>query len=157
MGQWVESLESLNTQHSTHKHTMADKTFKLEIVTPERVVLAQDIVSLVVPGAEGSLGVMANHAPLMAELAIGEIWFRDAEGRENHLATSGGFMEVGENTVRILADTAERPEEIDIARAEESRKRAEERLRSLDEHADLARAEAALKRALVRLHVARGE
>ena len=136
---------------------MPEKTFKLEIVTPERAVLAEDAVSLTVPGVEGSLGVLAGHAPLMAELAVGEIWFRNAEGKIIRLAASGGFMEVEGNTVRILADTAERAEEIDVARAEEARKRAEERLRSQSAATDNARAEAALKRALNRLRVAGGD
>lgn len=136
---------------------MPGKTFKVEIVTPQRVVFSQDAVSLVVPSVEGSLGVLADHAPLMAELTIGEIWIRDAEGRETHLATSGGFMEVRKNAVRILTDTAERAEEIDIARAEAARTRAEERVRSHAVGIDHARAEAALKRAIVRLRVARGE
>lgn len=136
---------------------MAEKTFKLEIVTPERLVFKDDIVSLVVPGAEGSLGILADHAPLMAELTIGEIYLRYADGREIRMATSGGFMEVHENTVRILADTAERQEEIDIARAEAAVKRAEERLRAPAPDIDATRAEIALKRALARLRVARGQ
>ena len=136
---------------------MPEKTFKLEIVTPERVVLKQDAASLVVPGARGSLGILADHAPLMAELTIGEVRVRGADGRETRLAVSGGFVEIAKNTVRVLADTAERAEDIDIARAETAKKRAEERLRSRARDIDLARAEAALKRALARLRVARGE
>lgn len=136
---------------------MPEKTFKIEVITPERTVLTQEVVSLVVPAMEGELGIMADHAPLIAELAIGEIWFRDPNGEVTRLATSGGFLEVRENTVRILVDTAERAEEIDVVRAEEARKRAEARLRSREEGVDLARAEAALKRAIVRLKVAKGE
>lgn len=136
---------------------MPEKTFKIEIVTPERTVLSQEAVSLVVPAMEGELGIMADHAPLIAELTIGEIWFRDSNGEVTRLATSGGFLEVRGNVVRILVDTAERAEEIDVARAEEARKRAEARLRSQEEGIDLARAEAALKRAIVRLKVAKGE
>lgn len=120
-------------------------------------MLSQEIVSLVVPGLEGSLGILANHAPFMAELTIGEVWMQDAGGSEMRLAISGGFMEVSANAVRILADTAEKAEEIDIARAEEARKRAEERLRAREMGIDHVRAEVALKRALARLHVARGE
>ena len=135
---------------------MAEKSFKLEIVTPERIVLTQDATSVVVPGSEGSLGILANHAPLMAELTVGEVKIRDAEDREQRLAISGGFMEVASNTVRILADTAEKAEEIDIQRAEEALARARERLKAADSNIDLIRAETALKRALTRLHVARG-
>jgi F-type H+-transporting ATPase subunit epsilon len=137
---------------------MPDKTFRIEIVTPERAVLTtEDAVSLVAPGTEGSLGVMADHAPLMTELVLGEAWIRDADGNVTRLAITGGFMEVRGNVVRILADTAERAEDIDVARAEEARKRAEERLRSRGESIDHARAEASLQRALLRLRVARGE
>ena len=135
LGTWRLELE-------THNNGMPEKIFEVEIVTPEGVVLSQDAVSIVAPAVEGSLGVLADHAPLMAELTIGEIWIRDAEGEVTRLATSGGFMEVRKNTVRILADTAER---------------AEERLRSRTTGIDHTRAEAALERALVRLRVARGE
>ncbi len=136
---------------------MPEKTFKLEIVTPERVVLQQDAVSVIVPGSEGSLGILASHAPLMAELTVGEIRIRDASGHEERLAISGGFMEVSSNMVRILADTAEKSEEIDVHRAEEAVARAKERLSMADTEIDMVRAEAALKRAVNRLRVARGE
>jgi F-type H+-transporting ATPase subunit epsilon len=133
------------------------KTFKLEIVTPERMVLSRDATSLVVPGVDGYLGILADHAPLMAELTIGEIRIIDPDGHEHHIATSGGFMQVADNVVRILADTAEREEEIDIARAREALRRAEERLR--EQHADIdnARAAGAVQRAMNRLRVARGQ
>jgi len=132
------------------------KTFKLEVVSPERVVLSQDVRSLVAPGSEGYLGILADHAPLMAELRLGEIRITDPDGHEMHIATSGGFMQVADNTVRILADTAEIEEEIDVARAEEAVKRAEARIRERTEGLDHARAEAALKRAVNRLRIARG-
>ncbi|MDI6827620.1 MAG: F0F1 ATP synthase subunit epsilon [Armatimonadota bacterium] len=136
---------------------MPQKTFKLEIATPERVVLQMDAVSVVVPGVEGSLGILADHAPLVAELDIGEAVVRDQDGAIIRLAISGGFIEVRKNVVRILADAAERAEEIDVARAEAAKRRAEERLREKAVGLDYARAEAALKRALTRLKVARGE
>ncbi|MBP6965015.1 MAG: F0F1 ATP synthase subunit epsilon [Armatimonadetes bacterium] len=136
---------------------MPDKTFKLEIVTPERIVLQQDAVSVIAPGAQGSLGILANHAPLMVELTIGEVDIRDADGSLHRMAVSGGFMEVAANTVRILADTAEKEEEIDVERAREAADRARQRLSTLEaEDLDLARAEAAMKRAVNRMHVARG-
>ena len=135
---------------------MAGRSFKLEFVTPERIVLTQDVTSLVAPGSEGYLGVLAEHAPLMAELELGEIALTDTDGSETRIATSGGFMQVQENTVRILADSAERQEEIDIARAEAAVKRAEDRLRERTEGLDHIRAEAALKRAINRLRIARG-
>lgn len=133
---------------------MAGKTFKLEIVTPEQVILNQDSISVVVPGVEGSLGVLADHAPLMAELTAGVVYMKDADGNETTYALSGGFMEVNSNTVRILADTAEPGSAIDIERAEAALKRAEERLRASDAAIDMTRAEAALKRALARLQAA---
>lgn len=135
---------------------MPQKAFKLEIATPERVVLQVDAVSLVVPGIEGSLGILADHAPLVAELDIGEAVVRQQDGNVIRLAVSGGFIEVRKNIVRILADSAERAEEIDVARAEAAKRRAEERLKERARGIDYARAEAALKRALTRLKVARG-
>ncbi|MHB0998989.1 MAG: F0F1 ATP synthase subunit epsilon [Armatimonadota bacterium] len=135
---------------------MAEKTFKLEIVTPESIVLKQEAVSIVVPGVDGSLGILADHAPLMAELTSGVIRMRDANGDESCMAVSGGFMEVSSNTVRILADTAELACNIDLQRAEEALRRAEERLRSVTQDVDVSRAEAALKRALARIRALRG-
>lgn len=136
---------------------MAEKTFKLEVVTPERLVLKQEAVSIVVPGVEGSLGILAHHAPVMAELAVGEVRVRDKDGKATHYAVSGGFMEVAANTVRILADTFESAEEIDVARAEAAVQRARERLQAKSGGMDMTRAEASLRRALNRLRVARGE
>ncbi|MHB0912533.1 MAG: F0F1 ATP synthase subunit epsilon [Armatimonadota bacterium] len=135
---------------------MPERTFKLEIVTPEQLVYSADVASVVAPGTEGSLGVLAGHAPMVVELTVGRIWLRDVNGNESSLATSGGFMQVRENLVRILADTAELACDIDVERAEEARRRASERLRS-GEEMDQARAEVALKRAVNRIRVARGE
>ena len=137
---------------------MPERPFKVEIVTPERVMITRDdVVSLVVPGAEGSLGILAGHAPILAELSVGVIWMRSADGAVTRLAASGGFMEVKRNVARILADTAELAEEIDIARAQEAVRRAEERLHEQKTDIDMARAQAALNRAMNRLRVARGE
>lgn len=133
---------------------MAGKTFNLEIVTPEQIVLKQDSISVVVPGAEGSLGILADHAPLMVELMPGVVYMKDIDGNETTYALSGGFMEVNSNIVRILADTAEPGNTIDIERAEAALRRAEERLRASDAAIDMTRAEAALKRALARLQAA---
>lgn len=93
----------------------------------------------------------------MAELTCGEVRIRDERGEEERLAVSGGFMEVASNTVRILADTAEKAEEIDVARAEEAAARARARLAAADAGIDMLRAEIALKRAINRLHVAHRE
>ncbi|MDO8682132.1 MAG: F0F1 ATP synthase subunit epsilon [Armatimonadota bacterium] len=134
---------------------MAGRTFRLEIVTPERVVIADDtITSVVAPGSEGYLGVMANHAPLLTELMVGQVDIRRSDDSETGVATSGGFMEVSANRVIILADTAELAEEIDITRAEEAKRRAEVRLsRRNEDEVDSARAETAVSRAMNRLHV----
>ena len=135
---------------------MADKTFRLEIVTPDRVVIADDTVtSLVAPGAEGYLGVLANHAPLLTEIKVGELNIKRLERSAQILAVGAGFMEVSGNTVIVLADTAELAEEIDVTRADDAKRRAQERLRRrADAEIDASRAEAALARALNRLHVA---
>ena len=127
---------------------------KLDIVTAERVVYSGDVDEIIAPGVEGQLGILPHHAPLMTTLQAGEL--RVKRGREeDSLAISGGFLEVRPDRVIILADAAERAEEIDIARAEAAKKRAEQRL--ADRHAagtDESRAEAALHRALARLEVA---
>ncbi|MEN6372204.1 MAG: F0F1 ATP synthase subunit epsilon [Armatimonadota bacterium] len=135
---------------------MPDRTFTLELVTPDRVVTSDnEVVSIVVPGAEGYLGIMADHAPLMTELVVGEITVRRADGKEMHIASTQGFLEVSGNKATILVNTAERAEEIDLERAREALKRAEDRLsRAEQEGTDFVRAEAALKRALNRVRVA---
>jgi F-type H+-transporting ATPase subunit epsilon len=127
---------------------------KLDIVTAERVVYSREVEVIIAPGVEGQLGILPHHAPLMTTLQAGVLVVRRG-GEEDTLAISGGFLEVRPDRVIILADSAERAEEIDVARAEAAKQRAEERLR--DRHAkglDEARAEAALQRAVARLSVA---
>lgn len=131
---------------------MAKKVL-VEVVTPERLVLRQEVDSLIVPATEGYLGVLPDHAPLITGLSIGIVQYKH-DGRVDKLAVSGGFMEVAENKAILLADTAEKPEEIDVARARRAKERAERRLREKAENLDFLRAEAALKRALTRLEVA---
>lgn len=126
---------------------------KLEIVTAERTVYSDDIDVLVAPGVEGELGILPHHAPLMTMLQPGELLLRKM-GEETVMAITGGFMEVRYDKVVILADAAERVEDIDIERAEAAKKRAEERLKSGVTDVDAARAQAALVRAMVRLRVA---
>ncbi|NOZ28091.1 MAG: F0F1 ATP synthase subunit epsilon [Chloroflexi bacterium] len=130
-------------------------TLHCEVVTAERVVYSGEADMVIAPGVEGEMGILPNHAPLMTALTYGELVIRK-EGEEDVLiAIGGGFMEVNGNRVTILADSAERAEEIDISRAEAARRRAEERLRQRhQENIDFARAEAALRRSLVRLRVA---
>lgn len=132
----------------------ATNTFRLEIVTPERLVISEDATELVAPGSEGYFGVLPGHIPFMTTLAIGEVTFW--RGREErHLAVSWGYAEVRPDKVIILAERAERAHEIDVARAEAGRRRAEERLsRWGDETVDFARAQAALQRAVTRITVA---
>jgi F-type H+-transporting ATPase subunit epsilon len=109
---------------------------------------------VVAPGAEGSLGILPSHAPLVTLLKEGELRVK-SNGSEESLAIHGGFMEVVNNKVVVLADTAERLSDIDVERAEAARARAEETLRNATDRADMAEAEAALSRAVVRLRVAR--
>lgn len=134
---------------------MSERTFTLEIVTPDRVVMSDDkVVSLVVPGVEGYFGIMAGHAPLISEITIGEITVRHSDGNITYIACAHGFIEVSENKASVLSYAAERAEEIDVERAREAARRAEERLAEASGEVDHARAEAALKRALNRLRVA---
>jgi len=124
---------------------------KVDIVTAERVVFSEDDVDLlVVPGIEGELGVLPLHAPLLTTIKPGVLRVVKGE-EETTMAITGGFIEVRENRVTILADAAERGEEIDAARAEAARRLAEERLASREATIDMVQAEMALKRALVRL------
>ena len=126
---------------------------KVEIVTAERVVFSDDVDLVLAPGLEGQLGILPHHAPLITTLAAGELLARKA-GNDYSLVISGGFLEVGTEKVIVLADTAERADEIDLARAEAAKKRAEERLSQAGEGVDHVRAEAALRRALARIEVA---
>jgi len=130
-------------------------TFQLEIVTPEKKVVATAAEEIQIPGKNGYLGILPGHAPLITELAVGEISFRDASGsNEQRLAVAWGFAEVLPDKVTILAETAERPSEIDVARAREAKTRAEERLASGDTTVDVERALDALQRAETRIEVA---
>ncbi len=125
----------------------------LEIITAERVVYSEDVDILVAPGAEGELGILPQHAPLMTMLRSGEL--RVSQGHEEYsIFVSGGFLEVLSDRVTVLADTAERAEDIDVSRAEEARTRAQQRLEATTDQGDLARAQAAMLRSLVRLRVA---
>lgn len=125
----------------------------VEVVTAERIVLTEEGVdTLIAPGVEGQLGVLPRHAAFMTMLQPGELRLVKG-GEETVLAVTGGFLEVRENKVMILADAAERAEEIDVARAEEARRRAEEILAARESGIEMMRAEAALRRALTRLEL----
>ncbi|MCG8351419.1 MAG: F0F1 ATP synthase subunit epsilon [Chloroflexales bacterium] len=125
----------------------------LEIVTAERVVLSDEVDMISVPTRDGRIGILPRHAPLLTILDIGELGIVKGSERTPY-ALAGGFMEVLPNRVTILADTVERADEIDEARAEQARIRAEERLRQVQSEQDMVRAEAELRRAMVRLRVA---
>jgi len=134
---------------------MAD-TFQLEIVTPEKLVVKDVAEEMQIPGKNGYLGILPGHAPLITELAVGEITYRN-DGSTKRLAVAWGFAEVLPDKVTILAECAERADEIDLKRAEEARQRAEERLKSGDPNVDFPRAQVALQKAETRIEVAEGK
>lgn len=132
------------------------RPYRLEIITPERRLLDREVVSLIAPGVEGYLGVMAGHAPLITELTVGKLMLRYEDDDVDYVAVSGGFMEVtGEHTI-ILAQSAEFAGEIDVERARRAADRAKRRLarESGEEEIDIGRARAALMRAINRLNTA---
>jgi len=130
-------------------------TFQLEIVTPEKKVVDTAASEVQIPGRNGYLGILPGHAPIITELAIGEITFRTG-AEEQRLALAWGFAEVLPDKVTILAETAERPSEIDVERARKAKARAEERLASGDPNVDVERSLEALHKAETRLEVAGG-
>ncbi len=127
---------------------------KVDVVSQERVVFSGEADMVVAPGVLGTLGILPHHAPLLTALEVGELRIK-RDGEEISVAVSGGFMEVRSNKVIVLADTAERAEEIDTARAEAARERAERLLREKPDGVDLAAIEGALRRSRIRLKVAR--
>jgi F-type H+-transporting ATPase subunit epsilon len=128
-------------------------TFRLELVTAERVMYSGDVDMVIAWGTEGQLGILPLHAPLMTMLQPGELVVKRGD-EESYLAVTGGFMEVRPDKVIILADACERADEIDIARAQEARRRASELMKAPPAELDLATAEAALRRSIARLKVA---
>jgi F-type H+-transporting ATPase subunit epsilon len=126
----------------------------LEVATPTRLVVAETVDEVVIPGREGYFGVLPGHAALLATLGVGELMYRQGNA-QHHLALTGGFAEVRNDKVIVLAENAERPDEIDRERAQQARDRAERRLSGREGvDIDYARAQAALMRALIRLQVA---
>jgi F-type H+-transporting ATPase subunit epsilon len=126
---------------------------KLEIVTPERSIVTEEIDEIVLPGSEGYFGVLPGHTPLLAALQVGELWYRT--GQEKHyLAVAFGFVEVLPDRVTVLAQIAERAHEIDVPRAEAAKRRAEEQVASQQSQLDFERARIALMKSLIRLQVA---
>jgi F-type H+-transporting ATPase subunit epsilon len=130
---------------------------QLEIVTPDRALVREEVDEVVVPGSEGELGILPGHTPLLATLKVGELWYR--QGAEKHyLAVGFGFAEVLPERVTILAHVAERPQDIDTERAERAKRRAEERLQTSaiakESGVDFERARIAMMKSLIRLQVA---
>ncbi len=124
----------------------------LQIVTPDRQLVREPVDEVEIPGSEGYFGVLPGHTPLLASLAVGEMWYRKGQ-EKTYLSVAFGFAEVLPDRVTILAQIAERAEDIDPARAEESRKRAEARLAQPKAEVDYERARAALMKSLARLQV----
>lgn len=132
-------------------------TFPLDIVTPEKTVLSETVQSIQLPAAEGSLGILAGHAPLLAELSVGECVVRLPNGAQEQLVIAGGFVEVSREKVTVLADTAEFAAEIDVDRAEQALARAREMLTKLDSgtsaEMDRATAQEEIRRAQAQIRI----
>jgi len=129
-------------------------TIRCDVVSVERVVFSDDVDMVIAPGIEGQLGILPHHAPLMTALAPGELIIRQAGKEDVHMVVGGGFMEVRPDRVTVLADSAERGEEIDLARAEAAKARAEQLLATGAPREERVGLEMALKRSQVRLKVA---
>jgi F-type H+-transporting ATPase subunit epsilon len=129
-------------------------TIHLEIVTIERKVYDDHVNMVIAPGSEGVLGILPRHTPLITGLTFGELQIKKEGFEDQFFAIGGGFMEVQPHHVVVLADAAERAEEIDVARAEAARRRAEEFLVKAKEDVDFATADVALRRSIIRLKVA---
>jgi F-type H+-transporting ATPase subunit epsilon len=132
-------------------------TIRLELVTPERLVLSEEVDEVVLPGYEGEFGVLPGHTQYLAILNIGMLWYRKGSA-VTRIALGGGFAEVNHDRVVVMVDTAERAEEIDVERAKRARERAEARLKELSmDDETYQKAQAALQRALVRMATSGGE
>jgi F-type H+-transporting ATPase subunit epsilon len=129
------------------------ETFQLEIATPDRLLVREQVEEAEIPLTNGYIGVLPGHSPLLGELGTGDLAY-SSEGRRRHMAVTGGWVEVLGENVRVLADRAEKADEIDLARAEEARKRALDRLSRPPADLDVARAMNALKRAQARVDAA---
>ncbi len=132
---------------------MAEKLF-LEVVTPQKAIVSEEVEIVVAPGSEGEFGALKGHTTFLTSLKTGSLRYKDATGKERFLFINGGFAEVLPDKVTILAESAERRQSIDVARAMEAKDRAEKRMAAKTADLDLVRAEAALRRALYRLQIA---
>ena len=127
-------------------------SIELLIVTPDKMLVREQVDEVEIPGTEGYFGVLPGHTPMLASLAVGETWYRKGQ-EKTYLSLANGFCEVLPDRVTILATLAERAEDIDVARAEEAKRRAEARLQNAKD-VDYERARAALVKSLARLQVA---
>ncbi len=132
---------------------MYEKAFQLEIITPTKIVFKDEATSLTAPGVMGSFQILCDHAPFLSTLKVGEMKVKNKNGDDARYAVSGGFVEVKQNHVAVLADSAENAPDIDVDRAQGSKARAEERLRARQEKIDFERAHGSLARALNRLRI----
>lgn len=128
-------------------------TLQLEVVTPDKTVVKEDVEMVVCPGVLGEFGVLPNHVSILSALKIGDLRYR-VNGKDEHVFISGGFADMNNNVLSILAESAEKAADIDLARANAAKERAEKRLAEKSATIDETRAHAALTRALVRLRLA---
>jgi F-type H+-transporting ATPase subunit epsilon len=133
---------------------MADKSFKLEIVTPTKVIFEGDVISFSAPGVMGGFQVLYNHAPLLAEIGIGTVKIMKPDGNELRFATSGGFVNVLDNRVTLLAESVEKAAEIDRERAQTARDRARQKLGEKLNDIEMRETQQALQRAQNRIRIA---
>ena len=129
-------------------------TFRFEVVTQDHTVVLTDVEYVLLPGLDGSFGILARHLPIMAALDIGVLEFGPLQGKRRKIALGGGFTEMHDNKLTIMAHTAELAEEIDVLRAKQAKGRAEQRLADRKADLDITRAQIALQKALLRLEVA---
>ena len=132
---------------------MAEKLF-LEVVTPQKAIVSEEAEIVVAPGSEGEFGALKGHTTFLTSLKMGPLRYKDAKGKERLLFINGGFAEVLPDKVTILAESAVRRKDIDVARAQEAKTRAEQRLAAKTSDLDFSRAEAALRRAIDRIRIA---
>ncbi|MGE4298243.1 MAG: F0F1 ATP synthase subunit epsilon [Desulfovibrionaceae bacterium] len=127
-----------------------EKSLQLEIVTPDKLVLSETVDYVGAPGYEGEFGILPNHIPFLSALQIGSLYFK-AGGKTHYVFVSGGFAEVSNNKITVLAESAEKATDIDLERARKAKDRAEQRIAQQKDKVDYARAQAALQRALARM------
>ena len=130
------------------------ENIKLEIVTPEKAVVSEDVQIVMSPGTEGEFGVLAGHTPFLTSLKLGTINYKNSEGKDAFVFVSGGFAEALPDRVTVLAESAERRRDIDMSRAKAAMDRAEKRLAAADKDMSAIRAEAALARSMQRIQLA---